>query len=276
MRTPVRVRILLISIFVVITALTLLPIYWMLNVSFLPEAAVLQSRPVYAPQAALFTLEAYADIFQEYRIDRYFFNSISISTVATFISMSLSLSVAYSLAKFEFPGKKALFYFIIWSLTLPWVVYVLPIFRIVSPLGLLDTRGLLVMLYGFSGVPMFSWFALPYMLEFPKEMLEAARIDGAGEIRIVWQIVVPPIRNVLVSLFLLRFIFSYNDLLFSLSFTFDRAKMIMPALLELPGLYETPFAKMTAGGIVSLVPIVILVVVFQRYILSGLTGRSLK
>jgi ABC-type glycerol-3-phosphate transport system permease component len=107
-------------------------------------------------------------------------------------------------------------------------------------------------------------------------MLDAARIDGAGEVRIVWQIVVPPIRNVLVSLFLLRFIFSYNDLLFSLSFTFNRAKMIMPALLELPGLYETPFAKMTAGGIVSLVPIVLLVVIFQRYILSGLTGRSLK
>jgi len=248
----------------------------MVNVSVLPEAAILGSRPVYAPRADLFTLDAYIEIFRDYRIGRYLFNSIFVSTLATSISMMLSLSVAYSLAKFDFPGKKFLFYFIIWTLTLPWVIYVLPIFRIVSPIGLLDTRGLLILLYGFSGVPMFSWFALPYMLEFPREMLDAARIDGAGEVRIVWQIVVPPIRNVLVSLFLLRFIFSYNDLLFSLSFTFDRAKMIMPALLELPGLYETPFAKMTAGGIVSMVPIVILVIVFQRYILSGLTGRSLK
>lgn len=123
---------------------------------------------------------------------------------------------------------------------------------------------------------MFSWFALPYMIDFPDDMLDAGRIDGASGPRILAQIVTPAMKNVLTALFLLRFIWAYNDLLFSLSFTFDRAKMMLPALLELPELYGIPYARMMAGALVSIVPIIALVLAFQRNIVSGLTGRTIK
>ena len=184
--------------------------------------------------------------------------------------------MAYYLAKFRFRFKRAIFYFIIWSLTLPWVVYVLPIFRMVDRLRLFDTHLLMILMYGFSGIPMFAWFAIPYLQEFPQEMLDAARIDGAGEVMIIARIVLPALRNVVIALFLIRFIFAYNDLLYSLIFTVNRAKMIMPTILDFPSPYAMPFAKMAAGGVIAVVPIIVLVMVFQRYIVGGLTGRTLK
>jgi ABC-type glycerol-3-phosphate transport system permease component len=184
--------------------------------------------------------------------------------------------MAYYLAKFKFRGKRFFFYFIIWSLSLPWVVYVLPIFRIVDFFHLFDTHALMIILFGFSGIPMFAWFALPYMQDFPDEMIDAARIDGANELMILLRIVRPALNNVVIALFLIRFIFAYNALLYPLIFSVEKAKMIMPVILDFPTPYEMPFAKMSAGGIISVVPIILLVIIFQRYIVSGLTGRTLK
>lgn len=259
-----------------IALLTLFPVYWMLHISTLPESEVLRLKPHYYPKAGMLTFKAYRDIITEHSIFRYLMNSILICALATVLSLVLSVSMAYSLTKFIFKMRRFLFYLIIWMLTLPWVVYVLPIFKVVSGIGLLDTRLLMILLYGFSGIPMFTWFALPFLQDFPNEMIDAARLDGCSEVRIVGQIVIPTLRNAIIALFLLRFIWAYNDLLFSLSFTFHRAKMILPALLDFPGLFETPFAKMAAGGVISVTPILLMVTILQKYIVSGLTGRTMK
>ena len=259
-----------------IALLALFPVYWMLHISTLPEKEVLRIIPHYFPKPQLLTMKAYQDIFTKHSIFRYLMNSILICALATVLSLTLSISMAYSLTKFNFKIKRFLLYLIIWMLTLPWVVYVLPIFRVVSGIGLLDTRLLMILLYGFSGIPMFTWFALPFLHDFPNEIIDAARLDGCSEIRIVGQIVTPTLRNAIIALFLLRFIWAYNDLLFSLSFTFHKAKMILPAILEFPGIFETPFAKMAAGGVISVTPIILMVTMMQKYIVSGLTGRTIK
>jgi ABC-type glycerol-3-phosphate transport system permease component len=145
-----------------------------------------------------------------------------------------------------------------------------------SPLGLLDSHILMILLYGFSGIPLFSWFALPYLHSFPNELVDASRLDGCSEWGIVLRIVIPALKNALIALFILRFVWAYNDLLYSLSFTFHRAKMIMPALLEFPGYLDIPFAKMAAGGFLAVLPILIIVIVFQKYVVSGLVGQTFK
>jgi multiple sugar transport system permease protein len=255
---------------------TLVPLYWIINTSLLPETQVFKTKPHYLPAWDIGSLDSYKKIFVEYQIGRYILNSLIICLAGTVITLAFSFSMAYYLAKFEFRFKRIFFYFIIWSLSLPWVVYVLPIFRIVDFFHIFDTRALMIILYGFSGIPMFAWFALPYLQDFPDEIIDAARIDGASELMILWRIVRPALRNVVIALFLIRFIFAYNDLLYSLIFTVDRAKMIMPTILDFPTPYEMPFAKMSAGGIISMAPIIILVIIFQRYVVSGLTGRTLK
>jgi len=261
---------------IVVVSLAFVPIYWMLNVSLLPETEVIRTSPHYYPPPGIVTLEAYKEILTEYSVFTYILNSIIICFLATVVTLFLSFSIAYSIAKHDFRLKKYLYYGIIWLLALPWVVYVLPIFKIVSGLGLLDTHILMIMLYGFSGIPLFSWFALPFMHTFPNELIDAGRLDGCSEWGVVWRIVMPSLKNALIALFILRFVWAYNDLLYSLSFTFHRAKMIMPALLEFPGLYEMPYAKMAAGGLLAMLPILLIVVIFQKYVVSGLTGRTLK
>jgi len=261
---------------IVVVSLALVPIYWMLNVSLLPETEVIRTSPHYYPPPGIVTLDAYKEILTEYSVFTYILNSIIICFLATVVTLLLSFSIAYSIAKYDFRLKKYLYYGIIWLLALPWVVYVLPIFKIVSGLGLLDTHVLMIMLYGFSGIPLFSWFALPFMHTFPNELIDAGRLDGCSEWGVVWRIVMPSLKNALIALFILRFVWAYNDLLYSLSFTFYRAKMIMPALLEFPGLYEMPYAKMAAGGLLAMLPILLIVVIFQKYVVSGLTGRTLK
>jgi len=259
-----------------VVAATILPLYWITNISLLPETQVFKTKPHYFPPLNLISIRTYQTIFAEYPIARYLFNSIFICTVATAVTLAFSFSMAYYLAKFKFRGKRFFFYFIIWSLSLPWVVYVLPIFRIVDFFHLFDTHALMIILFGFSGIPMFAWFALPYMQDFPDEMIDAARIDGANELMILLRIVRPALNNVVIALFLIRFIFAYNALLYPLIFSVEKAKMIMPVILDFPTPYEMPFAKMSAGGIISVVPIILLVIIFQRYIVSGLTGRTLK
>lgn len=169
-----------------------------------------------------------------------------------------------------------MYYVLVWLLTLPWMVYVLPIFKIASSLNLLDTHILMIMLLGFGGIPLFSWFALPFMHAFPNELIDAGRLDGCSEIDIVCRIVIPSLKNALIALFILRFIWAYNGLLYPLSFTFHKAKMIMPALLEFPGFFEMPYAKMAAGGLLAVLPILLMVIICQKYVIGGLTGRTLK
>ncbi|MGA2764161.1 MAG: carbohydrate ABC transporter permease [Spirochaetia bacterium] len=260
----------------VLLVATVFPLYWMINISLIPEKEVFSETIHYIPPWSIISLETYRQVLANYPVLRYILNSFIICLLATVITLAFSFSMAYYLAKFQFRFKRFFFYFIIWSLSLPWVVYVLPIFRIVDMLKLLDTHILMILLYGFSGIPLFAWFALPYVQEFPDEMIDAARIDGASELSILWRIVRPGLRNVVIALFLIRFIFAYNDLLYSLIFTVNRAKMIIPSILDMPTQYSVPFARMSAGSAISVAPIIILVLVFQRYIVSGLTGRTLK
>jgi multiple sugar transport system permease protein len=260
----------------IIAFLAVFPLYWMINVSLLPESEVVKTNPHVYPPPSVATLNSYREIFSKYRVSRYMANSIFIIGMASLVTLFLSFGVAYSLAKYRFRWKSLFLYLIIWFTALPWIVYVLPIFNIANALRLLDTHILMIMLYGFSGIPLFSWFALPYILDFPDELIDAARLDGCSEWGIVIRVVMPALRNVLLALFILRFVWAYNDLLYSLSFTFHRAKMIMPAILEFPGYLDIPFAKMAAGGFIAVSPILVIVIVFQKYVISGLVGRTFK
>ncbi len=261
---------------VFIAILTIFPIYWTLNVSLLPEREIMRTRPHYFPPPDVANLDSYSEIFTRYDVLRNMFNSIIIVVPASLITLMLSFAIAYAVAKYTFKWKKIFLYGIIWLMALPWIVYVLPIFQVANSLRLLDTHVLMILLYGFSGIPLFTWFALPYLYDFPSEMIDAGRLDGCTEIAILLRIVMPTLKNAMLALFILRFIWAYNDLLYALSFTFHRAKMIMPTLLEFPGYTAMPFAQMAAGGFIAVLPILLIVIFFQNYVVSGLTGRTFK
>ncbi len=261
---------------IVIAFFTLFPLYWTINVSLLPKSEVIKSAPHLYPPPSLLTLDSYREIFTEHQIGRYLLNSVLIVFLASLVSVFLGFAIAYALTKYNFRFKNSVYYIIIWFMALPWVVYVLPLFEVANKLNLLDTHILMILLYGFSGIPLFSWYALPYVQDFPDELIDAGRLDGCSEWGIVLRVVFPVLRNAFIVLFILRFVGAYNDLLYSLCFTFHKAKMIMPALLEFPGQFDIPYPKMAAGGFVAVLPIIFIVIVFQRWVVSGLVGRTFK
>jgi len=274
MKTAVNVVKILIVILLLVAVF--FPLYWMINISLIPDNEVIRSRPHVIPPFSMITLNAYRETIFRFNLLKPLFNSVLIVLCASVITLFLSFPVAYSLAKYTFRWKPIVHYLIIWFLALPWIVYVLPIFKIVSSIGFLDNHLLMILLYGFSGIPLFAWLALPFIREFPNELIDAARLDGCSELGIVWRVAVPSLQNAFVALFLIRFIWAYNDLLFALTFTFDKAKMVMPAILEIPGLFNLPYAKMAAGGVIAVMPILVLAIGFQSQIVSGLTGRTIK
>ena len=254
----------------------LFPIFWLGRISLTAEKAILSEHVTLLPAKGDVSLEAYRIAFTEHDTLKYLFNSLFIVLCATTVSLFFSISIAYVITKYEFKGRTAVMTGILFSVTIPWIVYILPLFTFAAQVNWLDKHGFMIFLYGVSGIPLFTWFAMPYMQEFPTEMIEGAKIDGANDLVILIRIIIPAVKNVLFALFLIRFIWAYNDLLFSLTFTFHKAKMIMPAILEFGGLYSVPFARMAAGGVIAITPIVLLVIVFQKYIETGLTGRTFK
>jgi multiple sugar transport system permease protein len=256
---------------IVVVLLALFPLYWTLNYSVLPESETIVSPPHYYPPINLITTANYIIAFTQYPLLSSLLNSVFIVGLASLVTLSLSFLPAYVIAKHNFRLKGFLYYSIMALLAVPWVTYVVPLYTIATALGLIDTHLLMIMLYGFSGIPLFTWIAIPFVSALPDELIDTGRIYGLSEFGIVRRIAAPVLRNALIALFLLRFVWAYGDLLYQLVFTIDKAKMILPAILEFPGQYQVPFARMAVGGIVGIAPILVLVIVFQKYIVSGLT-----
>jgi len=257
---------------IIILVIVIFPLYWTLNYSFLPEKDTVTYPPTFFPRwPAHFTLEHYVIAVTKYPMLKALFNSILIVGIASIVTLMLSLPPAYVLAKLDFKMKDAIYYFIMALLAVPWVSYVIPLYRIARFLGLIDTHLLLIMLYGFSGIPLFTWLAVPFIRSFPEDLIDVSRTFGLSEIKILFFIIIPILKNAFIALFILRFVWAYSDLLYQLIFTIDQAKMAMPAVLEFPGQYEMPYGKMASGGILAVLPLLILTIMFHRYLISGIT-----
>lgn len=257
---------------IVLAMCLLFPLYWTINLSLLPEVETITYPPHYYPPLDQITLNHYVQLFTKYPILQAQLNTVVIVILASFITLLLSLPLAYTLTKHDFKLRKPFYIFMLMLLPVPWVAYVLPIYRVAVPLGLIDTPFLMIMLYGFSGIPLFTWMAMPLFRAFPNDIIEAGRVYGCSEFGILWKIVVPILRNACVALFLIRFIWAYNDLLYQLTFTIYKTKMIIPTVLEIPGYWVVPIGNMAAGGVITVAPIILMAIAFRKYVVSGLSA----
>ena len=252
--------------------IVLFPIYWTLNYSFLPEKDTITYPPNFFPRwPDHFTIGHYIEVTTKYPMLRAIFNSVIIIVAASIVTLTLSLPPAYVLSKLDFKLRDSIYYFIMALLAIPWVSYVIPIYRIARTLGLIDTHILLIMLYGFSGIPQFTWLAVPFLRSFPDDLVDVSRTFGLSEIKILFLIVIPIMRNAFIALFILRFVWAYSDLLYQLVFTIERAKTAIPTVLEIPGRFVMPYGKMASGGMLVVLPLLILTIAAHKYLVSGIT-----
>ena len=252
---------------------TAVPLIWMIAASFMPAGQANAEPPVFLPHPA--TLEHYRTLFTRMNLARTFRNSVVLSLAVTAGSLLFNSMAGYAFAKLRFPGRERIFAFLIAALAIPVQVAMLPLFLLVKGLGLVNTLwGVVVP--GLAGI--FGIFLIrQYARSVPDEVLEAARLDGAGEFRIYWKIVLPLIRPILVTLALFTFLGTWNDFLWPLVVLTDESRYTLPvALANLVGEHVQDTELMMAGSVLTVLPVLLVFLLLQRYYVQGIMMGSVK
>ena len=252
--------------------ITAFPFIWMLTSSLKPQSESIDYPPSILPQAP--TLEYYQILFTELDFGRYLVNTLIVVLISYFGLMLMAMA-GYAFAKFEFRGKKGLFFLVLATLMIPVQVTMIPTYLIINGLNLTNT------LVGIALPTLVSGFSIflfrQFMTTIPTEMLEAARLDGAGELRTFWQIVLPMSKPILAVQVVLTFIAGWNSFLWPLILSSDQKLYTLSVGLNLLNqqLAVNPSLQM-AGASVMVLPILIVFIIFQRYVIQGFALSGLK
>lgn len=256
-----------------LAAVTLFPLVWMASVSLMSplEASVLP--PHLFPRAP--TLMHYRTLWQRLDLARYLANSAVLAVATTMLSLLFNTLAGYAFAKLRFAGRERLFRILLATMVIPGQVGMLPLFLMLKQLGLVNTYAGVV-LPGMASV--FGMFMIrQYVQAVPDSLLDAARIDGAGEWRIFRSVVLPLCRPILVTLALVSFLGSWNDFMWPLIILSDSERFTLPvALANLLGEHAPDTELMMAGAVVTTLPAVVVFLLLQRHYIGGLAAGALK
>lgn len=254
-------------------AVTLVPLLWMISASLMPAGQANTEPPILLPSPP--TLANYRILFTRLNLAGTFRNSVFLSVVVTAGSLLFNSMAGYAFAKLRFAGREKIFAFLIGALAIPVQVAMLPLFLIVKGLGLVNTLGG-VIVPGLAGI--FGIFLIrQYARSVPDELLEAARLDGAGEFRIYWKIVLPLLRPILVTLALFTFLGTWNDFLWPLVVLTDGSRYTLPvALANLSGEHVQDTELMMAGSVLTVLPVLLVFLLLQRHYVQGIMMGGVK
>jgi multiple sugar transport system permease protein len=252
---------------------TLFPLLWMLSASFMSPGESTTFPPHVVPHAA--TLDEYRQLFVRLSVGRAFFSSTIVAATATLFSLLFNSMAGYAFAKLRFGGRDRLFNLLLAGLVIPAQVGMLPLFLLMRALHLVNTYwGVIIP----SLASVFGVFLIrQFMLSVPQELLESARIDGAGELRIYWSIVMPLTRPILATLAIFTFMTTWNDFMWPLIVLTDQSRYTLPvSVASLVGEHALDVELMMAGSVVTVLPVLVLFLVLQRYYIAGLMAGSVK
>jgi multiple sugar transport system permease protein len=252
---------------------SLVPLLWMLSVSFMPMGEASRFPPPLLPETP--TLDNYRALFSRTDAARNFANSLFVSTAITLLSLLLNAMAGYAFAKLRFAGRERMFRLLLAALVVPAQVAMLPLFLLMKQLGLVNTFAGVVLP---SMATVFGIFLVrQYARSIPDELLEAARIDGAGELRIFFTIVLPMLKPVLVTLAIFTFLAAWNDFMWPLIVLTGQEHYTLPvALAALSREHIMEVEMMMAGAVVTVLPVLLLFLLLQRYYIQGLLLGSVK
>jgi len=253
--------------------LKLVPLLWMVSASFMPTGEANTFPPRFLPSTP--TWEHYTTLFTHLSVLRNFRNSAIVAVSATLLSILINALAGYAFAKLRFGGRERVFGILLTALIIPAQVGMLPLFLLLKQLGLVNTLAGVVA-PGLASV--FGIFLVrQYALSIPDDLLDAARLDGAGEWRIFVSVVLPLLRPILVTLALFTFLATWNDFMWPLIVLSDDARYTLPvALANLSGEHVLDTELMMAGAVVTVAPVLALFLALQRYYLQGVMLGSVK
>ena len=216
-------------------------------------------------------------LFVERQFWRPIVNSLVVAGATTLLCISVGAFAAYALARLAFRGKALLLGFILAVTMFPQISIVSPLYLLLRSLGLINTYPGLILPYLTFAMPLTVWLLVGFFRQLPADLEEAARIDGASRLRAFREVILPLAAPGLATTAILTFVYSWNEFLFALSFTVGPERQTVPVAIALfRGQYQVPWGQILAGAVVATLPVALLVLLFQRRIVQGLTAGSVK
>ena len=259
--------------------IVLLPFYWIFMSSVTPKYMMFQIPPRYFPPAL--TFDNYINMAKNIPFFTYYGNSLLFALASGFVSVLISFLASYALARVRFRGSSLVFMIFIVSIAIPQIGTLVPLFAMYKELGMINNRFGMILLMSSLMTPLTVWTLVSFVQQIPVEIEEAARIDGANLVQILWEVVVPVVKPALATMMIINFIISWNELLYPLVFATSTAtKTLSVGLVELavdPAMGSgRPWDLMSALSVSMIIPVLLLVLFFQRLIVSGLTKGAVK
>jgi multiple sugar transport system permease protein len=268
-----RAAVVQIILMVVVILFCVFPFYWMVTTSLKTQVLALESPPVWLFEP---TLSNYTTVLFEDGVGKTLINSLIVAVSTTALAIALGLPAAYALARFEFRGKKDLWFWFITNRMISPIVLALPFFLIVRQLGMLDTRLTLILIYLTFNLPIVIWICTDQFRSIPFELDEAASLEGASQWRIFRSICLPlAMPGVAVSA-IFAFIFSWNELMFALVLTRNAAKTAPAMAVSFMEGYNLPYGKIMATSTLIVIPVLVFALIASRHLVRGLTMGAVK
>lgn len=253
--------------------IVVLPVIWVMLSSFKDPTELAARPPTLVPQR--WAVENYQQALNTYNFLTYFKNSIFVTSVATILTLTINSMAAFAFAKYNFRGRDGLFLLTLAMIMIPLQVILIPIYQVVSSLGLVNTYW--GMIIPAAATPTGVFILRQYMLTIPDELLESARIDGAGEFRIFLRIILPLARPALAVVAIFSVMWRWNDFLWPLIVAQDQKLYTLPvALALLNGQLVVPYNVVLAMSVLSILPVLFMFVFLQRQIIQGISQTGLK
>ena len=268
-----------IAIKIVIFCLVLIevyPLFWMLTAS-LKQQSEWTSKPAYALNAG-FYIQNYIEAWTRGNMDIFFKNSFICTVVSLFFIVLFTVTVSFAVTKMKWKLKGFVGKYFEFGIMIPVATALIPLFQIYSGMGLLNSRLCLIITYTAFGLSLSILLTTGYLRSFPDEIMEAAVIDGCGIYKLMWYVIVPLMKNAIVTVLVLQFFFKWNDLIFSMTFISDqKLKTVQTGLLY----FQNEFGAKNWGAIFAsvsmcVIPMLILYMILNKRVIEGMTAGAVK
>lgn len=262
-------------ILIMVTVAVLFPIAWMVSTSFKSGPETFRMPPTWIPEKP--TIAPYVQMWQMKNFVRFFWNTAVVSVAATLLSLLLSVPASYGFARFKFKGSGLALSFILVTQMLPTVILIIPYFTLMRSLGLINTHLALIIAYASFSLPFSTWMLRGFFAGIPKEIDEAAMVDGCSRLKSLLTVVMPLAVPGIGATALFTFLLAWNHYIFSLALAInDSMFTISVGLGAMMGEYRIAWNELMAAALIATIPTIILYFFLEKYFVQGLTGGAVK
>ncbi|MDR0641049.1 MAG: carbohydrate ABC transporter permease [Treponema sp.] len=252
-----------------------IPILWMLSTSLKTMVEIMSSRVNIIPGNA--TIQAYLSIWKNYDMFLWLKNSLIVVVFSTLCALFFSTLAGYGSSRFRFRGKGTFLSFLLVTQMFPAIMLLIPYYKVLQTIHLINRLSGLVVVYTSFSIPLLTWMMMGYFETIPKELDEAALIDGCSRLRTFFQIILPLTLPGLISATIYAFIHGWNEYMFALILiSNDSLKTLPVGIAQMNGFYKIEWNELMAASIVSSIPLLLIFLFLQRYFVSSLTAGAVK